>query len=341
MMMQGSQARDWQMLTSPRPDTLAYAQSAAFRAFRGKATNMATAARFGLAIIALAMALTTTLTSAAIAQEHARTEARLTPCPAEGGCPVEGGFYRILLPAQAAIGHLRGAIMYFHGWQGSAEEIMADQGLVAVAQRLGVALIAPDGMGRTWSYPGSPGHHRDEFAFIGQVLDDVAQRFPVDPRRILASGFSQGASMVWNLACRMPSRFAAFAPIAGAFWEPFPQDCVAPRPNLIHVHGTSDTTVPMAGRPLRSGYRQGDLFRSLAVLAPGCTSSWADEVRKAPQPEALTCRLATDCPGPARLELCLHGGGHMADPAWVERAWQLAMPPKMPTAAAGARLTFP
>lgn len=302
---------------------------------------MATAGRFGLAITALAMALVTTLPPAAIAQEQPRTEERLTPCPAEGGCPVEGGFYRILLPARAAIGPPRSAIMYFHGWQGSAEEIIADQGLVAVARRLGVALIAPDGMGRTWSYPGSPGHHRDEFAFIGHVLDDVAQRFPVDPDRILASGFSQGASMVWNLACRMPSRFAAFGPIAGAFWEPFPQDCVGPRPNLIHIHGTSDTTVPMAGRPLRSGYRQGDLFRSLAVLAPGCTSSWAGEVRKTPRPEALTCRLATDCPGPARLELCLHGGGHMSDPAWVERAWHLAMPPEKPTAAAGARLTFP
>lgn len=302
---------------------------------------MAIAARIGLGIAALAMALVTTLPPTTVAQEQPRTKGSLTPCPADGGCPVEGGFYRILLPAQAAIGPPRGAIMYFHGWQSSAEEIMADQGLVAVAQRLGVALIAPDGMGRTWSYPGSPGHHRDEFAFIRHVLDDVAQRFPVDPGRILASGFSQGASMVWNLACRMPSRFAAFAPIAGAFWEPLPQDCVGPRPNLIHVHGTSDTTVPMAGRPLRSGYRQGDLFKSLAILAPGCTSSWADEVRKEPRPEALTCRSAANCPGPARLELCLHGGGHMSDPAWVERAWKLAMPPEKPTAAAGARLTFP
>jgi len=263
-------------------------------------------------------------------------------CPVEGGCLVENGRYRIILPQQLAPGGRTGAIMYFHGYQGSAEETVADQALVAVAQRLGVALIAPDGMGRTWSYPGSPGRNRDEFAFIGHVLDDVARRFPVDPARIMASGFSQGGSMVWYLACRMPTRFAAFVPIAGAFWEPLPQDCAGPRPNLIHVHGISDTTVPLAGRALRSGYRQGDVFKSLAILAPnGCTAPWAAEVERAGPPQTLTCRLAQDCGGPSRLELCLHSGGHMADPAWVERAWALAMTNDARPATARARLTFP
>lgn len=262
-------------------------------------------------------------------------------CPADGGCKVENGHYRIILP-QAAPGRHVGAIMYFHGYQGSAEETISDQGLVAVAQRLGIALIAPDGIGHSWSFPGSPAHTRDEFAYVGHVLDDATRRFPVDPARVMASGFSQGGSMVWYLACRMPARFAAFAPIAGAFWEPLPERCAGPRPNLIHLHGTSDTTVPLAGRALRYGYKQGDVFRSLAILAPGgCTASWAADVLKAGPPAALTCRLATDCGSPARLELCLHAGGHMADPAWIERAWRLTMPTDAPVSAAGAKLTSP
>ena len=269
-------------------------------------------------------------------------------CPAEAGCRVEGGSYRIVLPLQAQGSQPVGAIMYFHGYQGSAEEIVADQGLVAVTQRLGVALIAMDGVGRSWSFPGSPSRNRDEFAYVGQVLDDVARRFPVDPGRIMASGFSQGGSMVWYLACRMPARFAAFAPIAGAFWEPLPESCAGPRPNLIHVHGTTDTTVPMAGRTLRQGSRQGDVFKSLAILAPGgCTAPLAAALKAAPA-AALTCSVAEDCGGPARLELCLHAGGHMADPAWVERAWRLAMPAQAspatanaPAAMTGAKLTSP
>lgn len=263
-------------------------------------------------------------------------------CPADGGCIVASGSYRIVLPPQASRERPVGAIMYFHGYQGSAEETIADPGLLAVALRLGVALIAPDGAAHSWSYPGSPARNRDEFAFVGQVLDDVAQRFPIDPRRILASGFSQGGSMVWYLACRMPTRFAAFAPIAGAFWEPLPERCDGPRPPLIHVHGTSDTTVPLTGRALRSGARQGDVFRSFAILAPGgCTAPWAEAARAASQSKGLACRIASGCGGSARLELCFHAGGHEADPAWVERAWRLTMPAGPPIVAGQSGLTSP
>ena len=281
------------------------------------------------------------LVGTAVAQE-ASPPSPGDACPAGPGCVVASGSYRIVLPPRAGGGRPVGAIMYFHGYQGSAEEVVADAGLVAVARRLGVALIAPDGAGRTWSYPGSPARHRDEFAFVGQVLDDVAARFPVDPRRILASGFSQGGSMVWYLACRMPARFAAFAPIAGAFWEPLPESCEGPHPPLVHVHGTSDATVPLAGRALRSGARQGDVFRSLAVLAPaGCTAGWAQTFRAEKIADELTCRAATGCDGPARLELCLHAGGHKAEPAWVERAWRLTMPAGSPVATGRSSLTSP
>ena len=45
-------------------------------------------------------------------------------------------------------------------------------------------------------FPGSPENHRDEFAFVKAVLDDAEARYPIDTRRLWASGFSQGASMV-------------------------------------------------------------------------------------------------------------------------------------------------
>jgi polyhydroxybutyrate depolymerase len=244
-------------------------------------------------------------------------------CPPEQGCAVRDGRYRLILPAPyPAPGAKLGAVMFFHGWQGSAEETAADAGLVALASRLGVALIAPDGAGRTWSYPGSPGRHRDEFAFVAQVLDDVAVRFPVDPARIMASGFSQGGSMVWYLACRMPQRFKAFAPMAGAFWEPLPASCAGPRAPLLHIHGTADMTVPLAGRALRSGYRQGDVLRSLAILDPSAPAVTLDQIRTVAT--GLSCRSLAP-PGHALLELCLHEGGHVIDAAWIERAWMHTM----------------
>ena len=60
---------------------------------------------------------------------------------------------------------------------------------------------------------------RDEGAFARAVLDDLAQRYAVDRKRVLMTGFSRGGSMVWDIACHDPAGFAAFAPAAGAFWR--------------------------------------------------------------------------------------------------------------------------
>lgn len=291
--------------------------------------------------ICLALAILVSL-AGSIAARAQQPAPMLLPCPSSDACKVANGSYRIALPPQAAAGQRQGAIVFFHGYQGSAAEVLADPALIAVARRLGVALIAPEGLGHSWSFPGSPSQRRDEFAYVAAMLDDVTQRFPIDPGRLMASGFSQGGSMVWYLACRMPTRFAAFAPIAGAFWEPMPASCTAPRPKLVHVHGVGDTTVPLAGRALRQGFRQGDLFKSFAILAPGgCTAAWADTPQALTAGAALTCRLASGCSGDARLELCLHSGGHVADAAWVERAWRLTMPPAPTRRAVGATLTSP
>jgi polyhydroxybutyrate depolymerase len=281
------------------------------------------------------------LFAAFVAAPLAEAQELAQPCPVDQGCKVASGIYRILLPREATTTRPYGAIVYFHGYQGTASEIVADPALVEVARRLGVALIAPEGIGRSWSFPGSPAQNRDELAFVAQMLDDAARRFPIDPGRLMASGFSQGGSMVWHLACRMPERFAAFAPIAGAFWEPLPQSCTGQRPKLIHVHGTNDGTVPLAGRQLRQGFRQGDVFKSFSALAPGgCTTDLPDMARSVSLGPALTCRQANACSG-ARLELCLHDGGHVADAAWVERAWRLTMPAEPASLAARPVLTSP
>jgi polyhydroxybutyrate depolymerase len=291
--------------------------------------------------LSLALAFVTLLAGSSLSAQEGGRQPDVDACPAADGCEVASGRYRIVLPTRATA-ERPGAIMYFHGYQGSAAETVADPDLVAVATRLGVALIAPDGAGRSWSFPGSPARHREEFGFVGQVLDDAVTRFGLDPARILASGFSQGGSMVWYLACRMPSRFAAFAPIAGAFWEPLPDGCDGERPPLIHFHGMSDATVPLAGRALWQGYRQGDVFRSLAILAPGgCTAALAEAARADLTPQRLTCRVAAGCSGPARLELCLHGGGHVAEAAWVERAWRLTIPTGAAPGAPSTKLTSP
>lgn len=245
-----------------------------------------------------------------------------TACGSEAPCMVEGGEYRIALPPSAVGGQKTGAIVFFHGYRGSAEGVMANKGLMQMAKTLGVALISPHGDSRTWSFPGSPSQRRDEFAFVEAVMTDALGRFPIDPDRVMASGFSLGGSMVWFLACNTPERFAGFAPIAGAFWEPLPKVCATPPgtlPYLFHVHGQADTVVPLAGRPIANGRaHQGDTFESIAVRLKPLDGNVA---KTSYLDGKLDCALWTPS-GDGGIELCLHDGGHRIRPEWVARAWR-------------------
>ncbi|MDQ0315988.1 alpha/beta hydrolase family esterase [Amorphus orientalis] len=244
-------------------------------------------------------------------------------CPDPDGCTVDGGSYRAYMPADLDGKSALPVLVYFHGWQGSAEGVMKNEGLKAAADELGVLLIAPDGADKTWSFPGSPSQERDETAFVDAVMDDVADRFPIDPDKTVATGFSMGGSMAWFVACDLGDRFAGFIPVAGAYWDPIPSDCASPVPNLVHVHGTSDTVVPMEGRPIREIYRQSDVEDSLATWTTkaGCDAE--------PVPASLgdlACRKWTGC-GTKLIELCTHPGGHLIEPQWIVDGYHRLMDP--------------
>lgn len=240
-------------------------------------------------------------------------------CNASGPCEVEGGFYHARMPAGWDGRPTLPVVVFYHGWQDEAKSVIADPALQEFADRRDVILIVPQGAGKTWSYPGSPGQHRDEFAFTSAVLADVKLRFPVDASQVFASGFSQGGSMVWNLACHRPEGFTGFIPVAGGFWEPLPESCQSGPRRIFHVHGTADRTVPMAGRSLRNGtYRQGDIRKGWDMLkqALSCTGPPIAVARET----RFACEHMKGCPSPAAMEMCLHPGGHDMDPTFLDAA---------------------
>ena len=243
-------------------------------------------------------------------------------CGPDSPCRVDGGDYMIRLPAHAGPPEKVGAIVYFHGYRDSAAGVMRNKALADVAAGLDVALLAPDGAGGTWSFPGAPRRLRDEFAFVDRVMADALARFPIDPARVMAAGFSMGGSMVWNLACRMPDRFAGFVPVAGAFWEPLPDGCANAGqdrlPDLFHVHGRADAVVPMAGRPIGDVARQGDVYASFQALMAGLSSPPAPTTFRE---DDFDCRGWRDG-GAGDVELCLHDGGHSIRAEWIARGWR-------------------
>jgi polyhydroxybutyrate depolymerase len=52
--------------------------------------------------------------------------------------------------------------------------------------------------------------------FDREMIEDLSIRFKVDKRRIYATGFSNGASMAFQVGRKFPRKFAAIAPVAGS-----------------------------------------------------------------------------------------------------------------------------
>ncbi len=234
-------------------------------------------------------------------------------CDAAVPCAVEGGAYRFLLPDTAPDARLPGALVFVHGHRSSAQEMLAYAGLVEAARALHMVLVVPQGLNDTWSTPGSPTQGRDEVAFLRRVLDDLPRRIPFDPQRVVLSGFSQGASVVWHVACAGEPRVRAYVPIAGVWWHPMPASCPGPPVNLLHIHGLADPVMPMAGRRLRDIWQQGDVREAIRLMARhnGCAGL------SAPEPAGpLSCAHARSCAAHSSLTLCLHEGDHHTDPSW-------------------------
>lgn len=229
-------------------------------------------------------------------------------CGPDTDCVVGDRSYRVRLPAGAPGTEPIGAILFAHGHGGTAAEIMADDELARAAAALGVALIALQASPPGWALPGSPsapaGGRVDEISYVEGVVADAVRRFSISPRRVMASGMSAGAMLVWHLACVRGQSFAGFAPIAGTFWSPLPAECRSLPVMLLHIHGTADRVVPLEGRAIRQS-RQGSVFSAIGLLARVGEYGPARQVRI----DALDCSLRRNAAG-AELALCLHEGGH-------------------------------
>lgn len=236
-------------------------------------------------------------------------------------CQTGLGTYHVALPDDPPTGP-RPVLVHFHGAGGTGAASAGNRALFRPFLDAGWVIVAPQGTAREGSeylgwnlYVPNSGRDRDEVAFVREVFDDATARFGLDRDRAVASGFSVGGTVVWNLACRAPQLFLAFAPVGGGFWRPHPEVCAGPV-RLLHTHGWSDRTVPLEGRPIRNERMQGDIFEGLQTWrrANGCDNPRPDRNEAG---EAYWSRVWTACADDTALGLLLHPGGHTMPPWWA------------------------
>ena len=89
-------------------------------------------------------------------------------------------------------------------------------------------------------------------AFTTDLLNYLKSKYCIDSNRIYASGMSNGGGFVSTLACSLAygSDFAAFAPVAGAFYTDVNNRTCKPAQvplPILEFHGTNDTVIPYNG----------------------------------------------------------------------------------------------
>jgi polyhydroxybutyrate depolymerase len=170
--------------------------------------------------------------------------------------------YLLHLPANAPAGPLPLVVM-LHGGMGTGASAAQQSGFDAEADMHGFIVVYPDGTDRdrplrammgkqgflTWNAGSCCGyaqqHDIDDVGFIRAVVADVGKDHPVDPKRIYATGMSNGAMMSYRLACEASDLFAAVGPVAGIVEIP---DCKPAHPvAVIDFQGTDDENVPLNG----------------------------------------------------------------------------------------------
>jgi polyhydroxybutyrate depolymerase len=203
-----------------------------------------------LAAAAMAFAGTSTAVSAQSAPAETRRTLRVDGVSRD---------YLVYLPPAYRPERPAPLVLVFHGGGGRARGIAPHTGFSRLAEREGFVAVYPEGLDRRWNDGRGYGASHDDVGFVRALLDTLRRELAIDPRRIYATGISNGAIFSYRLACDMPGVFAAVAPVAGAMPVDLAPSCAHAEPvSVLAMQGTADPLMPYAGGGVAS--RRGRVF---------------------------------------------------------------------------------
>jgi polyhydroxybutyrate depolymerase len=167
--------------------------------------------------------------------------------------------YLLSIPASYDPATRAPLILNFHGLGSNKEQQALYSGMNQKAGAEGYIVITPDGTGDTlkrWSFPPLPGATAD-VDFVKQILATTSRNLCVNAKRVYATGISNGAIFSTVLACALPGRLAAIAPVAGVNGTRVCSRGTPPTP-VLAFHGTADPVVPYAGGRYFAGANPAD-----------------------------------------------------------------------------------
>jgi len=195
-------------------------------------------------------------------------------------------------------------VVNFHGLLGSPSQQSDFSQFNATAQERGMLVAYPAGIGASFNGGVCCGDasagNVDDVGFARALVQDVASKMCVDPKRVYATGMSNGGHMAHRLACEAADVFAATASVAGVL--SLAAACTPSRPiSIVQFHGTADSIVSYNGIP----------------AVPPMMEAWAARNGCSPASETtfdsgdMFCETWPGCDAGVEVSLCtIDGGGH-------------------------------
>lgn len=171
--------------------------------------------------------------------------------------------YRVHVPPGGKPAEPMALVLALHGGGGNGSLTDKQTHFSAEADKQHFIVAYPDGTGRPRPFLNAVGkggfltwnagdccayameHHVDDVAFLRAMVAAIERELPVDPHRIYAAGISNGGMMAYRLACEASDLVAAVGVVSGAVVA---KPCAPASPvSVIHIHGSNDQNVPLAG----------------------------------------------------------------------------------------------
>ena len=138
-------------------------------------------------------------------------------------------FFRVHLPIGYSSQQEYPVVFVFHGGLGNPDNIEEITGFSSKADKEEFIVVYPYGTGsfdkrlltwNTWDCCGyADKKNINDVEFIKKVLEQVKSKYKVNDKMVYATGLSNGGMMCYLLACEMPDKFAAVAPVAATMFE--------------------------------------------------------------------------------------------------------------------------
>ena len=171
-------------------------------------------------------------------------------------------------------------VLVLHGYGGNNNDMANNYGWRELATEEGFVVAFPNGTRDQWNsrfwdvdYAFHGQFDIDDDGFLSSLAVHLQDTLGVDPERTFVTGFSNGAEMCFQLACRESATFRGFGPVIGMMLDTLWVDCEPefPRP-IITMNGTLDDVTLFDGDMGNTG--GWGAYHSI----PDMVAFWVDEL---------------------------------------------------------------